>query len=157
MKKIKERRRRSRWQVAVLVRCTIPKMGDDQLDLEMWARDVSEEGLKLELTPGLNIARVHETAKNNKGDDHPLRFDDIEFSKGLHVKLQDLFYDDEGSPFIEGEVTWATQNPAKGSWLLGIKLADKKKQSKAFLSSFKDFLKIVKNPAIAIEKASRRS
>ena len=155
MKKIKERRRRSRWQVAVLVRCTIPKIGEDQVDLEMWARDVSETGLKLELTPGLNITRVHDDGDEDKKDTHAVRFDDIEFSKGLKVKLQDLFYDDEGSPYIEGEVSWAVQNPNKGSWLLGIELADKKKQSKAFLSAFKDFLKIVKNPAIAIEKASR--
>lgn len=153
MKKAKERRRENRWNVAVLVRCSIPKLGDAQIDLEMWARDVNQGGLKLELTKGLNIARVQESRHE---DDHPLRFEDIEFTKGLKLKIQDLFYDDEGSPFIEGEISWAKRTPT-GSWEIGLEFADKKKQSKEFLSAFKDFLSIVKNPSIAIEKASRKN
>lgn len=153
MKKSKERRRENRWNVAVLVRCTIPKLGEEQIDLEMWARDVNQNGLKLELTKGLTINRVQE---RHAEDRHPLRFEDIEFSKGLKIKIQDLFYDDEGSPFVEGEISWARRSRV-GSWEVGLQLADKKKQSKEFLSAFKDFLSIVKNPAIAIEKRSRKN
>ncbi len=152
--KEKERRRKSRWNVAVLVRCSIPKLGDEPLDLEMWARDVNEGGLKLELTKGLSITRASEFENKSDGR-HAPRFEDIEFSKGLKVKLQDLFYDDEGSPFIEGVISWASRSA--GSWTIGLEFADKKKQSKEFLDAFKDFLKIVKNPSIAIEKASRKN
>ena len=152
MKKAKERRKLNRWQVAVLVQLTIPKFGDEQIDLEMWARDVNENGLKLELTPGLAISRFHESTDKAKS---PVRFEDIEFHKGLKVKLHDLFYDDDGSPFIDGEVSWVKKTPAK-SWTVGIRFADKSKQSEAFLGAFKDFLKIVKNPSMAIERASRR-
>lgn len=152
MKKTKERRKLNRWQVAVLVQLTIPKLGDEQIDLEMWARDVSEDGLKLELTPGLAISRFHENSEKTKS---PLRFEDIEFHKGLKVKLHDLFYDDEGSPFIEGEVSWVKKTPSR-SWMIGLRFSDKKKQAEVFLGAFKDFLKIVKNPSMAIERASRR-
>jgi hypothetical protein len=154
MKKKSERRRRNRWQVAVLVRCSIPKLGDETFELEMWARDVNEDGLKLEMTQGLNISRVledGESAQFNK----PFRMEDVEFKKGMTIKIQDLFYDDEGSPFMNGTVTWARRTP--NGWALGIQFLDKKTQSKAMLGAFKDFLKVVKNPLDAIEKASRKN
>ena len=67
---------------------------------------------------------------------------------------QDLFYDDDGSPFIEGKLSWVRRNT--DSWQLGVLFKDPKKQPKALLGAFKDFLGVVKNPADAMEKASRK-
>jgi hypothetical protein len=91
-----------------------------------------------------------------EGGGHPVRFEDIDFARGSAVKVQDLFYDDDGSPFIEGKISWARQSSANGNWALGIQFEDAKKQPKALLGAFKDFISIVKNPTVAIAKASRR-
>lgn len=152
MKKGKERRRRTRWQVAVLVRCSIPKFDDELFELEMWAKDVNEDGLRLEVARGLNIQKVG--MKDGNFNDHPLRFDDIEFKKGTKIKIQDLFYDDDGSPFMNAQIQWARKTPT--GWLLGAHLTDDKKKSKELAGAFKDFLSIVKNPMDAIRKASRK-
>jgi hypothetical protein len=153
-KSAKNRRRKNRWPLTVLVKCSIPKFGDEIVELEMWAKDVNEDGLKLELTKGLSTSFSHKTMQ--EGDPHSFRFDDIEFSKGMKVKIQDLFYDDDGSPFIEGAVSWAKHSPATGNWSLGIHFSDKKAQSKELLGAFKDFLSVVKNPTEAIAKATRK-
>ena len=154
MKTTKERRRGKRWKVAVLVRCSLPKISDEIVEMEMWAKDVNEKGMQLELARGLNVA--HFDTPQAKGSSHPVRFDDIDFTKGSPVKVQDLFYDDDGSPFIEGKITWARRSPTNGNWSLGVQFEDAKKQPKALLGAFKDFISIVKNPTIAIAKASRR-
>jgi hypothetical protein len=154
MKSTKERRRKKRWKVAVLVRCSIPKLSDDIYEMEMWAKDVNEKGMQLEWTRGLNATHLHKS--QGKGKNQTVRFEDLEFAKGDKVKVQDLFYDDEGSPFIEGTVLWARRSVANGNWALGVGFSDAKKQSKAMMDAFKDFLSIVKNPTAAIEKASRR-
>lgn len=153
MKKGKERRRRTRWQVAVLVRCSIPKFDDQLFEMEMWAKDVNEDGIKLEVTRGLNIQKV----SMKEGDDHEghaLRFEDVDFKKGTKIKIQDLFYDDDGSPFMNAEVQWARKTAT--GWVLGVHLTDDNKKSKELAGAFKDFLSIVKNPMDAIKKASRR-
>ena len=150
MKKTKERRRRKRWQVAVLVRCAIPKFGNEMYDLEMWARDVNEKGLKLEWTRGLSISQVSKERRPKV-----IRFEDVQFAKGARIKVQDLFYDDEGSPFIEGRILWARRNPATATWSLGIGFDDSKRQPRELMEAFRDFLSIVKNPTDAIAKASR--
>lgn len=152
MKKGKDRRRRTRWQVAVLVRCSIPKFDDELFELEMWAKDVNEDGIKLEVTRGLNIQRVSGGDRLERNE--PLRFEDIEFRKGTQIKIQDLFYDDDGSPFINAQIQWARRTSS--GWVLGATLTDDKKKSKALTGAFKDFLSIVKNPMDAIEKASRK-
>jgi hypothetical protein len=152
MKKGKERRRRTRWQVAVLVRCSIPKFDDQLFEMEMWAKDVNEDGLKLEVARGLNIQRVA-LKENAELPEHPLRFEDIDFKKGTKIKIQDLFYDDEGSPFMNAQIQWAKKTPT--GWALGVHLTDDKKKSKEMAGAFKDFLSIVKNPMDAIKKASR--
>ena len=152
MKKGKDKRKRTRWQVAVLVRCSIPKFNNDLFELEMWAKDVNEDGIRLEVNRGLNIQRV--SVGDDEEKSHPLRFDDIDFKKGTQLKIQDLFYDDDGSPFINAEIKWARRTPL--GWLLGAALTDDKKKSKALTGAFKDFLSIVKNPMDAIEKASRK-
>ncbi len=153
-KKSKERRRGKRWQVAVLVRCSLPKFSDEVFEMEMWAKDVNEKGMQLEWTRGLNVTRIQ------KGDDEDrsktVRFEDIEFSKGTPIKVQDLFYDYDGSPFIEGKIQWVRHANESGNWALGIQFEDAKKQPKALLGAFKDFISIVKNPTVAIAKASRR-
>ncbi len=154
MKSVKERRRGKRWKVAVLVRCTLPKQSNDIVEVEMWAKDVNEKGMQLECAQGLNVSHLQ---KNDvKNPPQPLRFEDIDLVKGASVKVQDLFYDDDGSPFIEGKITWVRPSSSKGSWALGVKFDDAKKQPKALLGAFKDFISIVKNPAVAIAKASRR-
>lgn len=152
MKTSKIKKRKSRWKVAVLVRCSIPKVSDDLVDLEMWAKDVNEGGMKLELNKGLAVSQMHKEGENTEG--HRLRFDDISFKKGTKIKIQDLFYDDEGSPFIEGKVSWAKL--VGGTWNLGVQFDDPKSQPKALLESFRDFLDVVKNPVEAIKKASRK-
>ncbi len=152
MKSVKNRRRKNRWQVAVLVRCSIPKLGTELVELEMWAKDVNETGMKLEVSRGLNIARL--TPSEDGDEKRPVRFEDIEFKKGIQIKIQDLFYDDDGSPFLNGKISWARRLPS--GWLLGVQFVDTKKQSKALLGAFKDFISIVKNPLDAIEKASRK-
>ena len=154
MKTSKERRKRKRWKVAVLVRCAIPKFREEVFEIEMWAKDVNEKGMQLEWARGLTVSRLGKDGSST--DSHPLRFEDVDFVKGDTVKIQDLFYDDDGSPFIEGRITWARRNMDKGSWALGIEFADAKKQPKALLGAFQDFLSIVKNPTAAIEKASRK-
>lgn len=152
MKSVKERRNGKRWQVAVLVRCSLPKVSKDLIEMEMWAKDVNEKGLQLEWSPGLTVSRV-----NKNGDERgkPLRIEDIEFAKGDLITVQDLFYDDEGSPFIDGRISWV-RRAASGNWALGIQFDDAKKQPKALLGAFKDFISIVKNPTVAIAKASRK-
>ena len=70
--------------------------------------------------------------------------------------VQDLFYDDDGSPFMEGKVLWARQDGESGNWALGIQFAKHDKQTTDQLSAFKDFLDIVKNPTLAISKATKR-
>ncbi len=154
MKTGKERRKGKRWKVAVLVRCSLPKISDEVVEMEMWAKDVNEKGMQLELSRGLNVAHLEH--KQHKDADHAIRFDDIDFTKGSAVKVQDLFYDDDGSPFIEGKITWARRSAANGNWAIGVQFEDAKKQPKALLGAFKDFISIVKNPTVAIAKASRR-
>lgn len=154
MKTGKERRKGKRWKVAVLVRCSLPKVSDEIVEMEMWAKDVNEKGMQLELARGLNVAHLEQ--KQDRGSAHTVRFDDIDFAKGSTVKVQDLFYDDDGSPFIEGKITWARRSGANGNWSLGVKFDDASKQPKALLGAFKDFISIVKNPTVAIAKASRR-
>ena len=153
MKSAKERRRGKRWQVAVLVRCSLPKVSDELVEVEMWAKDVNEKGMQLEVARGLNISHLEGAAKESAPH---VRFEDFNFAKGAVVKVQDLFYDDDGSPYIEGKITWVRKNPSNGNWVLGVKFDDAKKQPKALLGAFKDFISIVKNPTVAIAKASRR-
>lgn len=153
MKNGKNRRRKQRWQVAVLVRCSVPKFSDQVFELEMWAKDVNEDGIKLEITKGLNVSRV--ATDGAPGNSEPLRFEDIDFKKGTKLKIQDLFYDDDGSPFINGQIQWVKRTSGSG-WELGVKLTDGKSKSKAVAGAFKDFLSIVKNPLDAIKKASRK-
>ena len=154
MKSDKERRKKKRWGVALLVRCSIPKFNDDVYEMEMWAKDVNEKGLQLEWAHGLNATRIPKGG--GESDGKTLRFEDIEFLKGAIIKVQDLFYDDDGSPFIEGRISWAKQSSANGNWSLGIEFLDAKQQPKALMGAFQDFLSIVKNPTAAIEKASRK-
>lgn len=154
MKTAKERRRGKRWKVAVLVRCSIPKYSDDMLEMEMWAKDVNEKGMQLEWAKGLNVTRMQK--ENGHSEPQQVRFEDIDFAKGSTVKVQDLFYDDDGSPFIEGKISWVRKSNASGNWALGVRFEDAKKQPKALLGAFKDFLSIVKNPTVAIARASRK-
>jgi hypothetical protein len=151
--KTKERRKKKRWKVAVLVRCSMPKFSDDVFEMEMWAKDVNEKGMQLEWTRGLNVAHLQPEGKDGM---HAIRFDDINFTRGTKIKVQDLFYDDDGSPFIEGKISWVRQSSANGNWALGVEFTDAKKQPKALLGAFQDFLSIVKNPTAAIQKASRK-
>ena len=80
MKAVKERRKKKRWQVAVLVRCALPNHGDQTFEMEMWAKDVNDKGLKLEWTKGLMISQLHKDGKSSKA--HNVRFEDVEFKKG---------------------------------------------------------------------------
>ena len=154
MKSAKDRRKKKRWKVAVLVRCSLPKISDEMVEMEMWAKDVNEKGMQLEWSKGLNVSRFQKN--NEKSSSQLVRFEDIDFSKGSMVKVQDLFYDDDGSPFIEGKISWVRQSSASGNWALGVQFEDAKKQPKALLGAFKDFISIVKNPTVAIARASRK-
>jgi len=154
MKKIKDRRKNKRWKVAVLVRCSLPQVSKDILEMEMWARDVNEKGMKLEWTRGLGVSRLSGPEKVTK---EPLRYEDIKFLKGANVLVQDLFYDDDGTPFMEGKIIWARQSSTSGHWALGLTFVKSEKHTKEVLGAFSDFLKIVKNPTFALEKASKKS
>lgn len=147
----KERRRIKRWKVAVLVRCEMPKFSDETFEMEMWAKDVNEKGMQLEWAQGLNVTHM------GREGSHPqsIRFEDVDFAKGAVVKVQDLFYDDDGSPFVEGKIQWVRQAP-NGNWNLGVQFTDATKQPDALLGAFKDFLSIVKNPTAAIAKATKK-
>lgn len=150
----KNRRRMKRWKVAVLVRCSMPKFSKDVFEMEMWAKDVNEKGMQLEWTKGLTVSHI--PAKGDREEPRSVRFEDLEFAKGSKIMVQDLFYDDDGSPFMEGRVLWARQVPSSGNWNLGIGFVKDAAQSKELLGAFKDFLSIVKNPTAAIAKASRK-
>src|SRR4051812_16281558 len=93
-KNVANRRQKKRWQVAVLVRCSIPKFPTDMFELEMWAKDVNEKGMQLEWTRGLNVSHVQKDGSTSSAK--AVRFDDIDFIKGATIKVQDLFYDDDG-------------------------------------------------------------
>jgi hypothetical protein len=143
-----------RWKVAVLVRCSVPKFSKEVFEMEMWAKDVNEKGMQLEWARGLSVSHVapdqdHDEAK-------AVRFEDIEFTKGAKILVQDLFYDDDGSPFLEGKISWARRSGTNGNWGLGIEFVKGDEHSKELLGAFKDFLSIVKNPTAAIAKASRK-
>jgi|GEM_PF-2885891 len=150
----KERRKKKRWQVAVLVRCALPKFEHQTFELEMWAKDINETGMKLEWTKGLSVSQLIKDGLVK--ETHSLRFEDVEFNKGERVKIQDLFYDDDGSPFMEGTVLWARRIPSEDSWHLGVEFDDPKKQPNALMGAFKDFLSVVKHPTQAIAKASKK-
>ena len=152
--KTKERRKKKRWQVAVLVRCSLPKFKNQVFELEMWAKDVNEKGMKLEWTRGLVVSQLQKDGEATQI--HSLRFEDVDFSKGESIKIQDLFYDDDGSPFLEGKVSWVRRSNANNSLNLGIKFNDTKKRPKELMGAFNDFLTIVKNPTGVMEKASRK-
>lgn len=154
MGRTNERRRKKRWQVAVLVRCALPKYKNEVFEMEMWAKDVNDKGMKLEWTRGLNVSQLHHD--DRKTEIHAIRFDDMQFKKGERIKIQDLFYDDDGSPFMEGKILWARRGASNESWNLGIKFDDYKKQSKALVGAFRDFLSVVKNPTQVIGKTSRK-
>jgi len=147
----KERRRIKRWKVAVLVRCEIPKLSRDTFELEMWAKDVNEKGMQLEWARGLNVSHL-----GIDGDEpQSIRFEDVTFPIGAMLKVQDLFYDDDGSPFIEGKIQWVRKG-ANGNWNIGVQFTDASKQPDALLGAFKDFISIVKNPTAAIARASKK-
>jgi len=154
MKSGKERRTLKRWKVAVLVRCSIPKVSKDTLEMEMWAKDVNAKGMKLEWTRGLGVSQI--PVKGQVNHSHPIRFEDIKFSKGAKIMVQDLFYDDDGSPFMEGKILWARHSDSAESWALGIEFVKGGGHSKELLGAFKDFLNIVKSPTAAMAKATRK-
>lgn len=122
--------------------------------MEMWAKDVNEKGMQLEWARGLGAAKL--SAHKVPLDTQSIRFDDVKFEKGAKIMVQDLFYDDDGSPFMEGVVLWAKQVPASGSWALGIKFVKNDKQTADQLGAFKDFLSIIRNPVAAISRASKK-
>src|ERR1700689_4673057 len=103
-KTTKNRRKNKRWQVAVLVRCSLPKAPHRLVEMEMWAKDVNERGMQLEWKRGLSISHVQQEGRSV--NPKPVRFEDVDFTKGDKIKVQDLFYDDDGSPFIEGKISW---------------------------------------------------
>ncbi len=150
----RERRRNKRWQVAVLVRCEIPKISSETFELEMWAKDVNEKGMQLEWARGLNVNHIDADGEGEAAS-QSIRFEDVNFTAGTVLKVQDLFYDDDGSPFIEGRIQWVRRAP-NGNWNLGVAFTDAQKQPQALLGAFKDFLSIVKNPTAAIAKASKK-
>jgi len=152
--KTKERRRKKRWQVAVLVRCSLPKFKNALFEMEMWAKDVNEKGMKLEWSRGLNVAQLHKGGKST--DVQSLRFEDVAFEKGENIKIQDLFYDDDGSPFIEGKVSWVRRSNEASVLNLGVVFNESRNKSKEMMGAFKDFLSIVKNPTGIMEKVSRK-
>ena len=143
-----------RWNVAVLVRCSIPKLSADVFELEMWAKDVNEKGMQLEWSRGLGVSHVQPDGET--GSLKSVRFDDVQFAKGSKILVQDLFYDDDGSPFMDGKILWARKSASNGNWALGIEFEKGEKHSQALLGAFKDFLSIVKNPTAAIRKASKK-
>jgi len=153
-KSAQDRRRMKRWKVAVLVRCSVPKFSKEVFEMEMWAKDVNEKGMQLEWTRGLNVSHVDGDAKGS--EPKAIRFEDIEFTKGTKILVQDLFYDDEGSPFLEGKISWVRRGGGEeGTSAIGIEFS-KDNKSKELLSTFRDFLSIIKNPTAAIAKASRK-
>jgi len=154
MKTGKERLRLKRWKVAVLVRCSLPKISADVYDLEMWAKDVHANGMQLEWSRGLGVS--HQSKESGFSSTKSVRFEDVKFEKGDKIMVQDLFYDDEGSPFLEGKILWARKISSSGNWSLGVAFAKSDKHSQAMLGAFKDFLKIIRNPTAAIERASRK-
>lgn len=152
MKTKSERRKMKRWKVAVLVRCSIPKFANEVFELEMWAKDVNQNGLQLEWARGLGVSHVQKDG--DSAATKSIRFEDVQFVKGSKILVQDLFYDDEGSPFLEGRISWVKRSGETGNWGLGIEFEKGEKHSQTLMGAFKDFLGIVKNPTAAIRGAS---
>lgn len=150
-----ERRRMKRWNVAVLVRCSLPHPPNERVDLEMWAKDVNSKGLKLEWAHGLNATKINSDGESD--GPHAVRFEDINFKKGAKIMVQDLFYDDDGSPFMEGKISWARKYSVSDNWGIGIQFIKNDQQTKDQLGAFKDFLSIIKNPGAAVARASKQN
>jgi hypothetical protein len=155
MKNPKDRRHASRWPVAVLVKCQMSAWKDDAFESEMWAKDVNQDGMKLEWARGL----VPAWASNGKSGAVSRRYEDATFARGRKVTIQDLFYDDAGSPPVEGRICWARRAPSSDNWCLGIRFTGAGRRSKASSGAFQDFLTIVQTAAPDVhrfETADRR-
>jgi len=141
MKNEKNRRRSDRWPLTVLVKCAISKDRNDVFESEMWAKDVSESGMKLEWTRDTGAPPSLERRKNPARR----RFDDARFGKGSKVTVEELFYDDHGSPALQGKILWARQIPSSQNWCMGVKFVGPlEKKTRAFLKTFNDFINIVR-------------
>ncbi|MGQ0644657.1 MAG: PilZ domain-containing protein [Elusimicrobiota bacterium] len=134
MKTSKERRREERWPVTLLVKCLVSNK-EDAFESEMWAKDVTEKGLKLEWKPGFNAAV-------SAGARARIRTDDVHFEAGRPVTVRDLFYDDDGSPALRGKITWAKKEEEDG-WSVGVKFTGAGR-SREIAETLHDFVGIVK-------------
>lgn len=138
MKSAQERRTSTRWPVTVLVTCTVSEK-DKTYMAEMWARDVTEHGMRLQTVPGIKpiAMRKPKSEKARRGDD-------LNFERGLKITVQDLFYGDEGSPMLKGKVSWVKKLGDKG-WSVGVQFTDHSKRTREIIRTFQDFINIIRS------------
>jgi hypothetical protein len=146
---LKDRRIATRWPVTVLVKCMVSEKENTFLS-EMWAKDVNEKGMRLESVHGIG-------PKAYRGEDQEeLREgDELHFQPGTEIAVQDLFYDDEGTPMLKGKVSWAHQTPKKNAWALGVKFTSKDKHSREVIGTLQEFVDVVKSTKRKPPKAAR--
>ena len=119
---VSNRRRSPRWPVQVLTRCTYLR-GEKPVECRMWVKDVNESGLLLESVDPLPL-------------DKPGAF---RFYRGRRIEITHLFYDETGARGRTGTLKWAVLDAETDRWRVGVQFLNKED-----LSSFQDFLKIVK-------------
>lgn len=108
---------------------------------DMVARDVSATGMKLEWAPSLLMP----PKRSKKDPSRARRYEDTHFRKGRAVKVEELFYDDSGSPALQGKILWARQHVSTKNWLLGVHFQNMNKKSRKLLRTFRDFLTVVQS------------
>lgn len=136
MKILKERRSAVRWPLTVLVKCLVSDR-EDGVESDMWAKDVSEKGMRLESTEGSGLPPVFKREFSSRADDLP-------FEKGRVITVQDLFYDDDGSHTMKGKILWVRHTASDDHWALGIRFTGITQRSKNLIHTFQDFLNVVK-------------
>jgi len=93
----------------------------------MWVKDVNERGLLLESVDPIPL-------------DEP---DAFCFHRGRRIEITHLFYDETGARGRTGTLRWAVLDAETDRWRLGVQFLNGED-----LSSFQDFLRIVKTARV---------
>lgn len=133
-----ERRVAKRFPIRVLVNCLPPgtpksRNGHASQGWEMWARDMGENGVRLEWSQAwamrdyeVDFKALDERPASRKiAVQRPMSI----LKKGSQVILDGLVYDDGGSKLIRGKVQWAKASKKGESCEFGILVTSPERRS----------------------------